>query len=283
MFGLRFFIGGVWRGLAGKGAVGTESTLIESALAESTPTESAPLGATKSRGTSIKPDERGGDGRHDHDRALGQRPVQEIDLVIRLRAARTEQQRPAQHERNRRHHDHLHLGAPSVDASGAPVRGNDIGQRAVRAGVRIAVLGSTRGTDMAAILEAIEAGKLNAKIVCVVSNIKTAGILEKARAAHIPAFHITGKDVPREEQEAKICEVLEDYAADLVLLIILSLIIFALVPALGSAYTHFSEEVIPQLIGLRDRLAGGALSEITLPVYDATYNYIKTKLFHCRI
>ena len=96
---------------------------------------------------------------------------------------------------------------------------HDIGQRAVRAGVRVAVLGSTRGTDMAAILEAIEAGKLNAQIVCVVSNIKTAGILEKARAAHIPAFHITGKDVSREEQEAKICEVLEDYAADLVLLI----------------------------------------------------------------
>ena len=67
--------------------------------------------------------------------------------------------------------------------------------------------------------------------------------------------------------------------ADLVLLIILALIIFALVPALGSAYTHFSEEVIPQLIGLRDRLAGGALSEITLPVYDATYNYIKTHFY----
>lgn len=95
----------------------------------------------------------------------------------------------------------------------------DIGQRAVRAGVRVAVLGSTRGTDMAAILRAIEAGELNAKIVCVVSNIKTAGILEKARAARIPAFHITGKGVSREAQEAQICEVLEDYAAELVLLI----------------------------------------------------------------
>ena len=96
---------------------------------------------------------------------------------------------------------------------------HDIGGRAVKAGVRVGVLGSTRGTDMAAIQEAIEAGKLNAKIVCVISNIKTAGILEKAEKYGIPAVHITGKDVSREEQEKKVCEVLADYGVDLVLLI----------------------------------------------------------------
>ena len=95
----------------------------------------------------------------------------------------------------------------------------DIGQRAVRAGVRVAVLGSTRGTDMVAIQEAIRSGSLAARIVCVISNIKSAGILEKARAFHLPAIHITAKDLTREEHERRICEVLDDYAVDLVLLI----------------------------------------------------------------
>ena len=96
---------------------------------------------------------------------------------------------------------------------------HDIGGRAVKAGVRVAVLGSTRGTDMVAIQEAIQAGAVNAKIVCVISNIKTAGILEKATAYGIPAVHITGKDIPREEQERAICETIARYGADLVLLI----------------------------------------------------------------
>ena len=69
---------------------------------------------------------------------------------------------------------------------------HDIGGRAVKAGVRVGILGSTRGTDMVAIHEAIEKGALNAKIACVISNIKTSGILEKARSWDIPAFHITG-------------------------------------------------------------------------------------------
>ena len=38
--------------------------------------------------------------------------------------------------------------------------------------LRIAVLASTRATDMQAIIDEINAGKLNAEIVCVISNKK---------------------------------------------------------------------------------------------------------------
>ena len=46
----------------------------------------------------------------------------------------------------------------------------------------LGVLGSTRGTDMQAIMDAIESGKLDAKIAIVVSDKPLALILEKAKA-----------------------------------------------------------------------------------------------------
>ena len=50
--------------------------------------------------------------------------------------------------------------------------------------LRICVLGSTRGTDMQAIIDAIEAGKLQAEISLVISNKKDAGILGIENFAH---------------------------------------------------------------------------------------------------
>ena len=47
--------------------------------------------------------------------------------------------------------------------------------------MRVAVLGSTRGTDMQYILESIAKGHLNASIELVLSNKSDAYILERAR------------------------------------------------------------------------------------------------------
>ena len=54
----------------------------------------------------------------------------------------------------------------------------------------IAVLGSGRGTNFQALAEAINAGRLDARIVCVLSNVEDAFILERARQMHIPAEYI---------------------------------------------------------------------------------------------
>jgi phosphoribosylamine-glycine ligase len=53
--------------------------------------------------------------------------------------------------------------------------------------IKIAVLGSTRGTDMQAIIDAISQGIINAKIQLVVSNKSDAYILERAKAHNIPS------------------------------------------------------------------------------------------------
>ncbi|MFQ6610194.1 MAG: phosphoribosylglycinamide formyltransferase [Fidelibacterota bacterium] len=85
--------------------------------------------------------------------------------------------------------------------------------------LKLAVLGSTRGTDLGAILAAIAAGRLDAAVSVVASNRKSAFILERARLAHIPAIFVSAKDKTREEFDRDLHARLEPYAPDLILLI----------------------------------------------------------------
>lgn len=56
--------------------------------------------------------------------------------------------------------------------------------------VKIGVLGSTKGTDMQAIIDAIARKGLDAQIVCVISNKEDAPILERARSHGIDAIFL---------------------------------------------------------------------------------------------
>ncbi len=66
--------------------------------------------------------------------------------------------------------------------------------------LRIAVLGSGRGSNFHAILSAIQEKKIPAARIClVISNNSSAGILEIARASSLPAIHLSQKQYPSEE------------------------------------------------------------------------------------
>jgi len=84
--------------------------------------------------------------------------------------------------------------------------------------IHLAILGSTNGTDMIAIHEAIKSGSLNAQIDIVISNKKDAGILQKAKDWKVNYLFIEQvKD--RAEYDSKILEELKKYQIDLILLI----------------------------------------------------------------
>ncbi|RLI26469.1 phosphoribosylglycinamide formyltransferase [Candidatus Bathyarchaeota archaeon] len=86
--------------------------------------------------------------------------------------------------------------------------------------LRIAVLGSTRGTDLQAVIDAIESGDLDAEVVCVISNRRKAYILERARKHGIEAIYISPKGLSREEYDRLVMKELEKRAPiDLILLI----------------------------------------------------------------
>ena len=55
----------------------------------------------------------------------------------------------------------------------------------------LAVLGSGSGTNLQAILDAIQAGRLDARVVCVLSDVEGAFILERARRAGVPAEYVS--------------------------------------------------------------------------------------------
>ena len=85
--------------------------------------------------------------------------------------------------------------------------------------IRLGVLGSTNGTDLQAILDAIELKQLKSKLATVISNKKKAFILKRAKNYRIPSYYISHKNIDRETFDRKMTEILIEHKVDLVLLI----------------------------------------------------------------
>ncbi|MBC8323669.1 MAG: phosphoribosylglycinamide formyltransferase [Candidatus Marinimicrobia bacterium] len=85
--------------------------------------------------------------------------------------------------------------------------------------LKLGILGSTNGTDLQAILDAISSGELDAKISVVLSNRKNAYILERAENHNVSAVFVSHKDKSRETFDDEMTTVLKNHNVDLVLLI----------------------------------------------------------------
>ena len=85
--------------------------------------------------------------------------------------------------------------------------------------IKIGVLGSTKGTDLQAILDAINDGQLDAEVSVVVSNRESAYILERAKSHGVPTFFIPHKGKAREEFDREMTAAMQNYGVELVLLI----------------------------------------------------------------
>lgn len=83
----------------------------------------------------------------------------------------------------------------------------------------IGVLGSTRGSSLQPIIDAIAAGTLNAKIAVIVTNKSDAGIIDRAVTHGIPVVHIDGKGLSRADYDKLVSKVLSDAGVQLVLMI----------------------------------------------------------------
>ena len=91
---------------------------------------------------------------------------------------------------------------------------------------KLAILGSTNGTDMEAIIRAINTGELDASIEIVLSNKKDAYILERARQNNLETLFVSQYQglvgeikLGREEYDKKVMEALEGKEIDLIILI----------------------------------------------------------------
>ena len=86
--------------------------------------------------------------------------------------------------------------------------------------MKVGVLGSTSGTDLGGIFDAIDSGGLpGIEITVVISNKKRAPILDRARRRGIPAYFISPAGLSREEYDRRVHNALVEAGAELVLLI----------------------------------------------------------------
>ena len=85
--------------------------------------------------------------------------------------------------------------------------------------INLGVLGSTNGTDLQSILDAIGAGKLDAKVSVVISNRENSYILERAKKHNTPTVFINHKGKVREDFDSEMTNILNEHNVDLILLI----------------------------------------------------------------
>ena len=85
--------------------------------------------------------------------------------------------------------------------------------------IKLGVLGSTKGTDLQAIIDSIEKKELIAKIAVVISNKEGSYILERAKRNNIPFFFLSHKGKSRKRFDQEITTVLKESGVDLILLI----------------------------------------------------------------
>lgn len=87
--------------------------------------------------------------------------------------------------------------------------------------LKLAVLGSGAGSNMQSIVDAIEAGTLDAEIVCVLADVPDAKILERATRHNIPAQYLSCapfKTKLEGEAEENYIRVMKEAGADTVVL-----------------------------------------------------------------
>jgi phosphoribosylglycinamide formyltransferase-1 len=85
--------------------------------------------------------------------------------------------------------------------------------------IRLGILGSTRGSNLAAIIAAIESAQLAASIEIVISNKSDALILERAANAGLKAQFVDAIGLAREAYDLRVSEILAEHKVDLVVLI----------------------------------------------------------------
>ena len=85
--------------------------------------------------------------------------------------------------------------------------------------INIGVLGSTNGTDLQFIFNAIDEGKLDANVSVVISNKEDSYILKRAQAHNTQNVFISHRNKDREDFDSEMTMVLNNHSLELILLI----------------------------------------------------------------
>jgi phosphoribosylglycinamide formyltransferase 1 len=118
--------------------------------------------------------------------------------------------------------------------------------------VRIGVLVSGNGSNLQAIIDAIEAGELQSEVACVVSNKADAFALERARRHGIPHLHLDHRLFSgREAYDAALVATLREFGVNLVVLAgFMRIVTTVLIDAYPQAIMNIHPALLPSFPGL---------------------------------
>ena len=120
----------------------------------------------------------------------------------------------------------------------------------------VAVLASGRGSNLQAIIDAIEAGQIQAKIVAVISNKQEAVALQRARNHGLPDLFVdpkpfAGRPDSREAYDQVLLDLLKKYDVELVLLAgYMKIVTGVLVNAYANRMMNIHPSLLPSFPGL---------------------------------
>lgn len=120
--------------------------------------------------------------------------------------------------------------------------------------IQLAVLGSTRGTHLQTLIEAIKQQELHARIQIVISNKADAVILERAAQHQIDCECIASKGLSREVYDAQISAYLQQrYQIDLIVLIgYMRILSSAFVTQWQNKIINVHPSLLPNFSGMMD-------------------------------
>ncbi|HZH43698.1 MAG TPA: phosphoribosylglycinamide formyltransferase [Lysobacter sp.] len=143
--------------------------------------------------------------------------------------------------------------------------------------LRIAVLASGRGSNLQAMLDAIAAGALPARVVGVFSDRPAAAALERARAAGVPAWALAPRECPdRPTFDRRLFEAVDAVQPDLIVCAgYMRLLSEAVVGARLGRIVNIHPSLLPAFKGLhthRQALAAGVAE------HGASVHYVTAEL-----
>ena len=116
--------------------------------------------------------------------------------------------------------------------------------------MRLAVLGSTNGTDLVPVVDAVNSGDLSAVVEVVLSNNESSGILKKAKNYGIESHFICHKNKKRGVFDFEMSQILENKKIDLILLIgFMRILSPAFVDRWGGKIINVHPSLLPKYAG----------------------------------
>lgn len=141
--------------------------------------------------------------------------------------------------------------------------------------LRVGVLGSTRGTALKGVLDAIAAGTLDVDLCIVISDKPTAPILDRAKLYKVPSLFLDPTGLSREQYDERITAELRKAKVELILLVgYMRILSSHFVAEWHGRLLNVHPSLLPAFAGLMNRKVHEAVLSAGVPETGCTIHQV---------